>query len=133
VKYILEKIQERDREKIMQDSLSNERISRFLKMRGGHLENNPEIHWAIDRENDSYLFLAPRPAMTREHHYCLFFGGKMYVICIESPVNTKVSFDEKSPAPDPLGIEMKAAIKAALATHGLFGMPVNNRSIDAII
>ncbi len=73
--YILEEISPEIQEKILSDANCDERKKRQLLGREGHFNNNPGLNWVVDREQDSYLFKAPK-IDPREPRFDFFFYYK---------------------------------------------------------
>ncbi len=89
--YVLEKISLQDQKKIFSDISHDERNVRNLQRRGGHFANKPNLNWAINREDNSYLFLAPKVDIkSRRHDYYFFFKGFTYQVRLQSRISEQV-------------------------------------------
>ena len=115
--YELKIIDAADQAKILRDAGEK---APYLKARGGHFSNNPDLHWAIDEGTGSYLFWSPRPLMDSRYFYYFFRGGRMYSLMMDSESSAIVrALDWKS---DFLSKELRDSVCEAFAVHGTFGV-----------
>lgn len=119
--YILETISPEDQQKILKDAECNERNRGLLMMRGGHFANNPELTWAINREDGSYLFWAP-PALSSpsQSRYYFYFEGASYLLHRDA-ITSVIRFDSSSPQPHDQLETLKLRLNAAFTVYRRFG------------
>jgi len=120
MKYIVGEISKPDQDKIFSDLADDFRKTRWLQMRGGYFNDGVPIKWAIDRENDTYLFYAPQVSMSDEDKYYFYFEKVMYDLHVKTRDRETIYFAEEFNM-KPVKLEkLKSAIKAAFAEYGTY-------------
>lgn len=118
--YIFEPMSEADQERVFRDA--DERKRRQLSMRGGHFSREPDLEWAIDRPNDSYLLRAPTLVPTTMDVYFYFrFRGGMYSLKLRAGFGPEVSIED--PVEQDVRPALIAAATQAFVAHTLWGAP----------
>lgn len=119
--YVLETISKEDQEKIIKDAASDPKKRSSLIYARDHHEF--PTSWAVDREHDSYLMLAP--VMVREDSwdrpYYIFAKGGMWQIKSKASVGNQIYFDEMTLPPSPALLDVQQEIRAAFAVYGRWG------------
>lgn len=129
--YVLEKISEEDKKKILVDANGDQRKRNRL-VRTDHLDG-PGMMWAVNRENDMYMFWIPvMREESGQFHYYFYFKNALYEIYLEDLFENLVHFVGNSVPVEPALSELQAEIKAAFSVYGRFGQGVNH-SIDVVI
>jgi hypothetical protein len=118
--YLLEEINLLNQQKIMADAkLKN--LDGMLSMRGGHFENNPHLKWAVDYENDSYLFSAPSMGERSYFYYLFYIGGEFFILRVKCPAGLEVEFFRPKLQSNFISSEMENSIVSAFSAYGHFG------------
>jgi hypothetical protein len=114
--YILEEIQEADRNNILKDAVNDERKLKTLNW-GAKNFDFPKVR-AINRKNGFYLTLAPilLPEEVRERPYYFFANGKIYEIRSKGLVGMQAYFAGEIPES-----EIQNEIKDAFSIFGRWG------------
>lgn len=121
--YVLEKLTPEAQERITQES--DERF-RLKILRLEWWEGGP-IHWAIDREHDSYLCLAPSPVGESGESYSFFFHSKMYHFMMPFANKPVVTWRFGKPNDDEIE-QLQPALTQAFATYGFYGHQITYES-----
>lgn len=120
--YVLRPVTLEDQERIFNDLRDDTAKLRQLQMRGGHFNNQPALHWAVDSANNSYLFFAPKlDVMASIYRYFFFFEGRMYAAHLKAPGGPEVFVDDM-PQSDEVAGRLKKAISAAFIVHRIYGL-----------
>lgn len=119
--YLIEKLPEHEFERIYRDAESNPDLLRYMKARGGILENNYLANWAINSDRTSYICSGPREPRSAGRSVCFFWRGNMYQFEFETLWVSEVSISKNSLALPPLGKEGRAAAIEALRVYGPIG------------
>ena len=119
--YVLELISPEDKASIMKDlELLDEQKWALLRSTS-YFDYAPNLAWAIDHENRSYIFGVPRVREeSEEGHYYFRFEDKFYDARIKGLFDSAVILDASIPRPD-LSEPLTRAICLALNTYGRFG------------
>lgn len=120
--YVLEKITTEARERMTSEVDERFRL-RILRL--DWWEGGP-VHWAIDREHDSYLCLAPN-RMGEGTSYSFFFQSKMYHFTIRNESNPIVVWRFSKPNADEIK-RLQSALTQAFAVHGFSGHIIGYQS-----
>lgn len=128
--FVLEKITEKEQEKILTDLSHDQKKIGYLRMRGGHFNNSPGLHWAVDKENNMYLFLAPKlDVMSQIRQYYFFLNGRIYLLTLDSITSNRIQIEECA-GEDEISSNVKAYIKAAFQVYGLSGNGKGSSNIE---
>lgn len=122
--YILEQTSPEVLQKISSDSQKDPWHSRMLSR---HLRAESLHTWAVDRENDSYLFYGPHVGELGYSEYTFCFGGIFYHLRIKSHFTGLVEYMHPKQGPASGAAEIQDAIKTAFQAFGMYGL----RSADA--
>lgn len=116
--YVLETLTAEARERMTSEA--DERF-RLTILRRDWWEGGP-IHWAIDREQDSYLCLAPWPSTPPNPGVCysFFFQSKMYYFTMAFPNEPVVTWRFGKPNDDEIK-RLQPFLTQAFAVHGFSG------------
>jgi hypothetical protein len=119
---VLEKISADDIQKIFRDLNYDNSKKRWLEIRGGHFNNEPELTWAIDRVTNSYLFMAPSVAMSMEYTYYFFYQGFMYRLIIDQPSGPVIYFKDPIDRTSRKQKRLEVALIEAFNLYRILGM-----------
>lgn len=117
--YILEKTSPEVLQKISSDSQSDPWQSRMLLR---HLRAESMHTWAVDRENDSYLFYGPRVGEPGYSEYTFYFGGNFYHLRIKSHFTGYVEYMHPQQGPESGTSGVQDAIRSAFQVFGKYGI-----------
>lgn len=118
--YVLEPITPADQEKIIGDAKQDPVKEGDLMYAAKNPRDFPKS-WAIDRERNFYMYLAPilmRPETMGSSLY-FFFQSALYEICVESPFGNQVNIVESLPIA--LRGDFEKEISQAFAVFGRSG------------
>lgn len=120
--YVLEKLTDSDRKKILHDSVCDAKKLKHLLARGGYFHEHDGLSWAINNEKDSYLLLAPKfDVMASYNPYFFFYNGYLYKLTLVSVEKRILRFEENMKSGS-FPSELKDEIKEAFRVHGIYGM-----------
>ena len=119
--YTLDLISQKDQQKILKDFAQDNNKDRYLTMRGGHFNNNPDLNWAIDRENDSYLLLSPTIGEPGNTYYFFYLDNIVYSIFFKGALDEVIKFRDKIDASKIEDEIFQNRIKEAFLVYGRFG------------
>ena len=123
----LREITEEDTNKIIADSardfLKHSRLL-FAKNEGQFPQT-----WAIDRDQDSYLFAMPvrTHAERANKPYFAYMNGVMYQINCRSAIYWQVYFDKPTSLPPPILLQLQNAVRSAFLVYGRYGWGPRNK------
>lgn len=129
MKYVLEKIGEREEKMILHHASSDEKKLRMLEARGGFFNNNPELSYAVEKEIGCYLVLAPRSNYTTlAREYYFYFDNKLHRLSRDSWSSNRIviwdvpNIDKQS--------TFKAEVEEAFHVYGFLGLGPKNEVIS---
>jgi hypothetical protein len=119
--YVLEHITNDDLPRILADAKTNPEIDRFIQMGFRNGAKDPEIslgdEWAIDRENDSYLFRSRGLGNRKIHRdgYLFLYRGKAFGVYVNTTSRNYgvVSLTQDFSAPPPQDPDFQRAFSEA--------------------
>jgi len=117
--YVLEKITAADREKIMAD-LESDQEKKLRVIGDKTLTSLGDLNWAVDRESNSYIFLAPT---IREQainpRFFFFYKDTWYELYVKAMFENLVHFESPEPVQGERS-EFRLQLKAALFAIGRY-------------
>lgn len=117
--YVLEKITAVDKEKILIDIQSDQ--EKKLRVVADKTFSNGDSHWAVDRENNSYIFLAPTiREQAIDPRFFFFYKATWYELYVKAMFENLVHFESPEPTADDERSDFRRQLKAALFAIGRY-------------
>ena len=137
MKYLLEPMDNDARQKVLEDAKACD-IEKWKSLNTAPLLRcTPDLPWAVDYENNSYLILAPRMREeSLEGRYYFHFMNRLYALHTESWLTDVVHFKDTPPPPDIIR-GLVEAIREAFTVFGRSGFgnsePLDNFNFSAFV
>ena len=129
--YVLEDMSSVDKEKILIDAECDSLKKGWLES-SGCLNRPGGMKWAVDRKNNSYIFIiTTMKEFSGDSHFYIFLENKMYEISVDGLFGGVVSFFGVNSSGSEYQ-KLKKAIELALPVIGRYGFGIRD-DFDVVV